>query len=107
MTIARPALAAMWRPITGTRVVSVRPSRAVRRNSVPTWRSSRISTTQSAAAAASGSEASAGVPTVTVGTSLRATTSAPGSESMQTTARRARSGRNSGSFASKYSRMSA
>ena len=43
--------------------------------------SSRISTIQSAAAAASGSAAIAGVPTVTNGTSQRATTSKPGVES--------------------------
>ena len=40
--------------MTGTTVVSERPSRARSRNSVPAWRSSRISTTQSAPAAASG-----------------------------------------------------
>ena len=53
------------------------------------------------------SAAMAGVPTVTNGISQRATTSADGAESSEITARRARSGRNRGSFASKYSRMSA
>ena len=104
MTIASPALAAMCGPMTGTTVVE-RPSVADSSlNRVPAGRSSRISTVQSAEAAASGSAAIAGVPTVTNGTSQRSTTSRPGVESSEMTARRDRSGRNRGSFASKYSR---
>jgi len=63
---------------------------------VPCCRSATMSTVQSAA---TGSTARAGVMIVVVGTLAAATTSTPYSESRLTTARRLRSGVNSGSFA--------